>query len=338
MSSKTSPSPLQQIKQISEANTVSSALILCSDRIRLQRALEILAKNMHLFKDGKWQYTVKKIKLDNTSEQDLKKIAFGAQELSLFSAKKIYIFENTDKITAGKTEIILEILKNNSDNIFFFTGKTLNKNLKIYKHHYKNNTVVELEDFSGARFLTWTKKEIQYRQLDIKENALRLLVDLAEGSADTVVQLLDLLELYVENKLIELKDLQALFPEKVAANTYDWIDTITRKEITQAEIKMDSVLKSTTSAIPLIALLHTSYLNYFLITAMQKNGLDQTAIRKNFALQPWLFNKLWQSAGSMKSKDLKSNLSHILKADSKLKNKNLGDNIVLSELVYRLAA
>ena len=331
--------PLEQIKKINSAQSLPQAVLLLSpDQVRIKRAQQMMTDHFGLTKTGTWKDKPKRIKLKETSNDNLRKINFQANELSLFSTKQIFLIEQIENITAEKTDILLKIIEAaHEDNYFILTGSSLRSNSRLYKKLAQSKCLVSMPAFNATELQRWILRELKSRKLECDSTTAQLLSTMAMESADRAHNFIDMIELYTNDRSFTKEDLVKLFPFDSNVNEYHLIDEINAGKTAAAELRSYQILKSGKQTFPLLGLLYHSMMNYFLIAKLAANGVPQAEIRRKTGLAPWLFNKHLNVAKRTDPTIWQSKLGYFVNSDSKLKNRSLGDENILSELIVNLS-
>lgn len=337
MAKTTDPAPIIK-KILSNETAPSSILVLSEDKIRIDRVITMIAEKFDFQKDGKWTVDLNKIRIKESSESDLKQLAFKSNELSLFSQKKVILIQGIEDITAGKTDLILKILESSpTDNLIIITGTKLKANSRVYKPLKKANTIIKLDPFSSNEMFRWITKEVQDFGLKANKKDLETLTVISEDSADKAYRIIEMLDLYCEDRAITDKSISALFPTEFTAGQFKWLDLIDSKKALQAEKHALNLIKNGGVPFMMVGSLYARYSNYYTISSMLKNGRSNNEIKQHLGVTPWLLNKYISVARNQNPQELKSKLAEILRADSMLKNKSLGTDNIISGLIQRLA-
>ena len=257
----------------------------------------------------------------------------------MFSSKKVVLLGSIEKVTASQTDILLDILDAKTpDTLTILTGETLRSNSKLYKFFSAQNTILKLDAFSDNELHRWISKELQNLGFKLNSKIIDTIVLMSHSSADIAYKIIEKIDLFADDKKFALQDLLDLFPLEITSNEFSWLDLISQKKVAAAEIEMQNLLAAGKSPFALLGLIQRSYLHYFIISSMLQNGHSTGTIKSKLALRPWLLNKYLQTAKNHSPQELKSKLADILRADSLLKNRSLGDDSIFSALITKLAA
>jgi DNA polymerase III delta subunit len=190
----------------------------------------------------------------------------------------------------------------------------------------------------GVALESWIKHTCHEAGLaSIEKEAISTLMQLDGGSLDSISHALELCALNLEPGATVTSALCSnLINVPSTAKEFALIDALAEKDRVKAELIISSLLSSGVSPFPLIGLLTKAYGNYLAISTMRKRGIGDAAIQSTLSLQPWLFKKQLGIASRMSPTYLRAAQRAILRADSLLKNRSLGPDLVLSELIAKL--
>ncbi len=337
MSAKSSP--IEQIKKLlSESEPPRYIAILATDRIRRERTLTKIAEGLKLQVDQKWQFDIKRIKLTQAKEQDLKSFIFESNVRSFFSKKQIFLIEELEKVTAKQTDLLVALIEQKDTyNFYFFLGTNLLSTSRLMKQFKAQQSIIQLLDFDLANFRNWVKQEFNSRSLNADPKVIEQLTQTCELSSESALAKIDMLELFADGQKMTLTMLEELFPSELSVYEYAWLEAISSGNKLQAQKLVSKALSEGKEALYLSALLQSNYLNYYLIASLRNQGYRQDQIQAALKMSSWIFNKQYSIASQKDLKGLIKDLKALVLADSKLKNKSLGGEVIFHDLINSLS-
>ncbi len=258
--------------------------------------------------------------------------------LSLFTKEQLFVIDDIQDCNAELQKQILSILENlGASTTVVVTGTKLPSNSTFLRFFERNEAIISLPELEGVELKRWAEKELRNAGiLKTDPRALELLLRLATNQADTLFKLIEHVSLYCENGELSLDTLNQLFVERIEPSEFELVDALQSKNPAKPEILLYQIVKSGKNLFGLLALIARVYNNYLLIKLLQKRGLNSTEIRDRLGQTPWVFNKTVSGARHYSLQTLLDIQGLVLRADSKLKNKSLGPDLVLSELVGKI--
>ena len=327
----------QEIEKLLDGEPTRFYGIVGKEQIRVERVWQHLAKKLEIFSDGKWLVPVKKIKLTETNISQLKSFIAEGSELSLFSSKKVFIIEQLEKVKANQVDELIKILELNNDNYYFFLGEGLLKTSRLRKAISKSGGFIEIPALKTAELTRWVSNEFKTRGLDTTTQTIHSLIELAEDSIDQITKMIDLLELYSDTQKIELEDLEELFRKPPQTEEYEWINAISNGDKQRATSQILLKLRQGDEPFPMLGMIFNNYFNYYLINRLASLQLGQNEIRSALGANPYAFKHQYTTAKKKTSEDLRKDLKLIITTDTKFKNKSLGYDELLTNLVENLS-
>lgn len=232
------------------------------------------------------------------------------------------------------------VKKKGSHTPIIFEGEPLSANHPIISLTKQGAILVAFEPLAGAALDRWIIQECHSRGITtVADEATNLLAQAGNGSLDAIAQAIELCSLSLDpgQPLTEAVCAEII---QIPPSTKEFalLDALAARNRGAAEVMLTTLLASGISPFPLVALIQKSYSSYLAIHSLKKRGIEERAIQETLGMQQWLFKKQRDVALRMNQSFLKSALRAIITADSKLKNRSLGPELVMSELVAKLTS
>ncbi len=322
---------------LAEKCAPASLLIIAPDLLRKERLLKNLAQN---FFGGKDQAPLRRLKGGALNSRDLAFLDEESHSLSLFSANRYVVIDDIEEIKAETAKQLAHILENSpaAGLSIFLLAKELPAANVLYKFHAKIALLIKLESLKDAELSMWAAKEIESQGINsCAPEARESLLALAEGSLDKLAQYISHAALFSTDGNLDEKTVDMLFPEKVAANEYEIFDYLSQNNSSRAELQLAMLLRSGKNPFLLLSLVSRTYLSYYSIRACLDQGMSVPQVSEKLKIPPWLLHKHITAMGKRTRKRLSRDIRSILKTDSRLKNRSVGPDAVLSGLISELA-
>jgi DNA polymerase III delta subunit len=160
-----------------------------------------------------------------------------------------------------------------------------------------------------------------------------------EGSLDRISQLIEICSLTLDpSQPLTASICGSIIQVPSTSKEFALIDALTSRNRASAEALLVTLLISGVSPFPLLSLINKTFSNFLAIHSLTSRRVDEGAIQKLLGMQPWLFRKQRDIAIRLNPSFLRAAYRAIIAADSKMKNRSLGPDIVLSELVAKLTS
>lgn len=254
----------------------------------------------------------------------------------------LIIVRSCHELTSTVAKQLSQLLakKNLTHTPILFEGEPLSASHPISSLSKQGMTHIAFEPLSGTALVKWIAQECQSREITtVSDEALSLLAQVGNGLLDPIVQAIELCSLSLEpgQPLTEAVCAEIV---RIPPSTKEFalLDALAARNRGAAEVLLSTLLASGVSPFPLIALIQKAYSTYLAIHSLKKRGVNERAIQETLGMQQWLFKKQRDVALRMTRTFLQGALRAIITADSKLKNRSLGPEQVLSELMAKLTS
>ena len=310
-------------------------LVSSADRIRKQRLLEVCFT--HFFAGAK-PPEVRRIDATDLTLKSLTSLADELHAQSLFSKREIIIIQQVEELDAACAKALAQILEGPQLAVdVVLWGDALPAAHALKKLCVKRSAVFELPELKGPTLKRWCEKELKLNGVgDIGDTVVDLLLSLSGGSLDVLHALCEHCGLYADGGKLNSADLHKLFVEQIEPSEFELVDTLQSSNRARVELLLQQTIESGKSPFALIGLISRVFANYLSIAHLLKQGRTPADIRNELGLTPWILNKTLPVAKKYSVSRLAQIQRQILRADSKLKNKSLGNDLVLAQLLSEL--
>ena len=316
-------------------------LVISPDRVRRERIVHSLLKK---FCKGFHEKTHKAENLDvinceNINSTNLQSILDNINSISLFSPQRFFLINNVEALTAALNKKLLDVVQaKNPDTYLFFASAKLASNSVFFNHFKKANALLELEELKNLDLNRWTQKELKNAGINTWDEILvESIIQSTESDPDKIVELIEKLSLYTDGDKATLSDLSKLSKQAPDASEFALLDYLPNKKLAwKSELLVTQIFDAGKNSFALLGLIARTYNSYLQIAYLRERGMSLQQIRQKLNISPWIFNKQAEACKNYSSKQLQKCLKAILLADSKLKNKSLGDLGIFSELIHNL--
>ncbi|RMG43892.1 MAG: DNA polymerase III subunit delta [Candidatus Dadabacteria bacterium] len=317
-------------------------LVLCKDRIRAKRTVDYLVKGFfekHFQSADIPAEAIVKLPISRIKSEGSGILAEQLQSVSLFSQFKIVIVKNCEEATEKLSREVASLIEKplESTCVIFVAAKLPASNA-LRKLLTKQKLVITLPELKGYELKRWTKREFKLAGITKPtEQAVNAVIAIAKNSPDKISQLVEHLSLYSDSAELDSDQVYSLFIEEQDPNEFKLLDQITSGNQMAAEVELAKLLGSGKNPFILLSLIQRAFSNYLIIRARLNKSDSPAILRQKLNMNQWVFNKNLQAAKKYSLHRLDRSLGAVLKADSKLKNRSLGADLILSELLEGLS-
>jgi DNA polymerase III delta subunit len=327
------------IKDLLSKESPPSLLVLSSpDRVRLERIFSSFTSRF--FPDTQ---AVRFEGGELTAKLVTQNLNDSLSSLSLFSSKILVIISNAELIKSDVAEKLEAVIKQHFKRAFsdcslviYGSGKLSTKITKVASSY---DLFFEFEAISGEELERWIQKESNRLGIAPKDNqALHSLISASQENLDNALKMLSQIALYLEDtkKSFSKEDIKALFPEVGSADEFQIISALSRGSSEACQKKLDEALTLGHNPFLLLNLLFRTITQSIRLKELLEAGIDRSRLATISKTPPWLINKQLPLVDKYTRLNLTRSLDALIRADSLLKNKNLGAQAVLAQALHTL--
>jgi DNA polymerase-3 subunit delta len=307
--------------------------VAAPDRIRRQRIAEFL--EAVAFPDSS-KKEVRRVQASEIDGPKITRFLDDLNSLSLFSSFRFVLVEGADTLSAAGTQVLTQFFKEARPGICCICmgakAPATNALVKLCK---QLDTAICFEALEGSELSTWIAKELKTHGITEFEDGLpEAMAHLAEYDADRVIQYIKQVALFVASGRASLADVRCLFRDTLDAREFDFIDALFDRKLLKAEILNSMLVKAGKNQFALLTLLQRQFCTLIGVATLQQAGKTAEEIASELKLQPWLAKKHMQTVRNTPLKRLQRGLRAFIRAESLLKNRSLGTEMVVSSAIH----
>lgn len=323
---------------IHSLKTKAYSIILAKDNLRKERCMQNLLKelNAEIQSSDPLASTTPKI-LTEFKKNDLQ---FALQSPQLFSPGNIIILKINTELKANELKELGECLKSIPFKTWLLVTLTdLRKNSSLYKQASQDQCLIEYEELKGIPLQTWIKSECKSQDLNkFPESLPVVLEDVNNADLDQIHKQISFLATYADNSTLSQAEFNQLVPQALDTSEYALLDALKNRDQAKSEQLLQEILLMGQNPFLVLALLIKNYKQYYQIRILSEQGVPASEQQKQLGLPPWLYSKLYPNVKNFNRQKITNSLKHLMWADSRLKDRSLGADSVLSELCSRLCS
>ena len=278
-----------------------------------------------------------KIRSDELNLKKIESLSINIYEISILCPVKIFVIEDINEAKTDIQKNLLELLKNVPEYVIvILTSKNINKTNAIYKHYAKNDLIID-NTVTENDIKKWVESEIIRIGLkNYPQNLALLIMQSADNNIDSICEIINYLEIYIKDEKITLQEFEKLFPSKNTVSDFKILDSIYTANYLEYMTLLKDILKNKNEFL-IISIFIKTFSKLLEIKSLIEKQKSINEIANNLNMQDWLVKKNANIVSNYSKSELKEHQNYILKAEAKLKDKNLGVLSVFEDLFFKLS-
>lgn len=311
---------------------LSYCCVIVSDYVRQTRFQEYIKATLEK------EFKLKNPNIETIEFTNKSDLLYKLQSQDLFSEHKIVFLNFKKELNSTEAESLLEVTKIIPlKTTLIINIPKLKKNLKFYKKVLKDNCIVEFTKLEDKSLYDWIYKECKRQEINKYPKEIASILELLfDSDLDQISKAIYLLATYSDNNEITLKNLKDFFPEALSPNEFHLMDAIIASNPGRVEQILSELFAVGKNPFLILALLNSNYQRLLNLKVMLTKNESKATILKTLNLKDWLLNKLLIQIKNLSIIDLQKAVSNLLWADSRLKDKSLGGELIISDLCGKL--
>lgn len=292
---------------------------------------------------NKYEYTIIKYDMETTS---LSTVLSDAITVPFLEELKIIILKNpkflTKSATSTKDEIkaMLKYLKNPCDSTLLIidaTNTVINQSNEIYKMLKNVARIIDYPDPEEIELKGWIVRSFDANGIDIKDDALTLLLEYIGDDQARLSQEIDKLSSYVgKGGTIRKEDIKLLVPKNINNEIYLLIKAIINHDLALTNQIYDNLITHTKDSLTIFSLISNKFKELLSTYRLLKYGYSQSDIAKFYNVSTGKAYYIVQEARAFKLSDLEFYIDKLAELDYQIKSGKLDKTIGLELLILKL--
>lgn len=292
---------------------------------------------------NKYEYTIIKYDMETTS---LSTALSDAITVPFLEELKIIILKNpkflTKSATSTKDEIkaMLKYLKNPCDSTLLIidaTNTVINQSNEIYKMLKNVARIIDYPDPEEIELKGWIVRSFDANGIDIKDDALTLLLEYIGDDQARLSQEIDKLSSYVgKGGTIRKEDIKLLVPKNINNEIYLLIKAIINHDLALTNQIYDNLITHTKDSLTIFSLISNKFKELLSTYRLLKYGYSQSDIAKFYNVSTGKAYYIVQEARAFKLSDLEFYIDKLAELDYQIKSGKLDKTIGLELLLLKL--
>ena len=292
---------------------------------------------------NKYEYTIIKYDMETTS---LSTVLSDAITVPFLEELKIIILKNpkflTKSATSTKDEIkaMLKYLKSPCDSTLLIidaTNTVINQSNEIYKMLKNVARIIDYPDPEEIELKGWIVRSFDANGIDIKDDALTLLLEYIGDDQARLSQEINKLSSYVgKGGTIRKEDIKLLVPKNINNEIYLLIKAIINHDLALTNQIYDNLITHTKDSLTIFSLISNKFKELLSTYRLLKYGYSQSDIAKFYNVSTGKAYYIVQEARAFKLSDLEFYIDKLAELDYQIKSGKLDKTIGLELLLLKL--
>ena len=278
-------------------------------------------------------------------ETDAAEIRARAEELPVFATRRLVLLRAADRLKAVEGEALLPYLKAPSDSTtLVFVAPKLDGRLKFTQALRERAVLIDCSSPPEQQLGDWIRREAGVLGVDLSEDAVALLTELAvslketaSGALSLVRRELEKLAAYVpEGAVVRSEDVSAVRGIEPGASVFDLPHAIGARDCGQALRILDRNLEAGEAPLRILGSLAWQYRRIWKTKDLLRQGGQVSEVARALRMPPF---KVREFVGRFSERHLRTAFQLFMETDAKLKGGSGGRPVrVMESLLLALCA
>lgn len=292
---------------------------------------------------NKYEYTIIKYDMETTSLSTVLSDAITVpflEELKIIILKKPKFLTKSATSTKDEIKAMLKYLKNPCDSTLLIidaTNTVINQSNEIYKMLKNVARIIDYPDPEEIELKGWIVRSFDANGIDIKDDALTLLLEYIGDDQARLSQEIDKLSSYVgKGGTIRKEDIKLLVPKNINNEIYLLIKAIINHDLALTNQIYDNLITHTKDSLTIFSLISNKFKELLSTYRLLKYGYSQSDIAKFYNVSTGKAYYIVQEARAFKLSDLEFYIDKLAELDYQIKSGKLDKTIGLELLLLKL--
>lgn len=292
---------------------------------------------------NKLKTTIIKYDMENTT---ISTVLEDAITISLFEDLKIIILKKpifltkSSDIPKDDIKAFIKYLKKPVDTTIIMIDATncnIHQANEIYKMLKNVAKIIDYPDPEEIELKGWIVRSFDSQNIDIKDDALNLLLEYIGDDQPRLAQEIEKLTSYIgKNGIIRTSDIKLLVPKNVNNEVYNLIKAIIEQDLTKVHLIYDNLINHTKDSMTIISLVSNKFKELLSTYRLLKFGYSQSDIAKFYNVSTGKAYYLVQEAKSFRLQDLEYYVDKLAELDFQIKSGKIDKTIGLELFLLKL--
>lgn len=213
----------------------------------------------------------------------------------------------------------------------------LDERKKITKELKRKAVTIEAKKLNEKELKIWIRERAAASLVQIDENAIDLLLELAGTNLMMLTNEIDKMALYVEEaKRIDAATVEKLVAKSLEQNVFTLVDKVLQKNVEAAIGLFHELLRQNEEPIKILGVMASQVRLMYQVKEMAKLGYSQQKIAGALRIHPYRVKLALEKTGRFNEKELLSLMNEMAEADYKMKTGQVDKALALELLILRI--
>lgn len=305
--------------------------IFGDDDFRCQEKLAEIIKRL-----GVEQKNVVAFDCENNFEQG--RLANELSSTGLFAQQKILVIKNLLATKGLDGEAIINRLQKKSPavSVVLLEKNNVDKRTKLYKFLFRSSYFVELQKLSGVAWEKFARELITKNNINVENEAQRLLITRTQGNGWQLQNVLEQLRLYCLGRKVTSEDIDLFLLRKETGDSFALLDAL-KAGNDKAMVKHIVGLRTQIEPIMVLGAIAYQYRSLVYIKALLEKKAPYSTIAKRARVMPFVVGKLVPLVKDLSWAWLKKTYQLVAQTDIDVKTGAITSEAGVELLVYNLS-
>ncbi|RFU65773.1 DNA polymerase III subunit delta [Peribacillus glennii] len=213
----------------------------------------------------------------------------------------------------------------------------LDERKKITKELKRKAVTVEAKKLGEHELKIWIRERAAASTVQIDENAIDLLLDLAGTNLMILTNEIDKMALYVdEEKRIDAATVEKLVAKSLEQNVFTLVDKVLQKNVEEAVGIFHELLRQNEEPIKILGVMASQVRLMYQVKEMAKQGYSQQKIAGALRIHPYRVKLALEKTGKFHEAELLRIINELADADYKIKTGQADKALTLELLLLKI--
>jgi DNA polymerase III subunit delta len=274
------------------------------------------------------------------------RILGAARTLPMMAERRLVVVRDVGAVAAAELASLVPYLEDpNPSTVLVFTAAKVDRRVKFYALAKKLGYLEELE--APRNLGAWVRDEVARRELAVRPDAQRRLVEVVGKDLARLSLALDQLALYAGDRPATADDVDDLIAETRERTVFELTDAIGAGDARRTQVALAALFDQRQSAIGVLVMLGRHMRQLGLYHAGLAERLPKGELARVIGVPPFVVDKLGDQARRYQPEAVQRAIGRISEADRALKGqapgmktlgRHLGERVVLDRVVGDILA
>lgn len=262
------------------------------------------------------------------------------EDIKIIILKNPIFLTKVSETSKNDVKAFIKYLKNPNDTTILMidaTNLVIHQANEIYKMLKNVARIIDYPDPEEIEIKGWIVRSFDASGIDIKDEALNLLLEYIGDDQPRLAGEIDKLTSYVgKNGTIRPSDIRLLVPKNVNNEIYQLIKAIIGQDLNQVHSIYDNLITHTKDSMTIISLISNKFKELLSTYRLLKFGYSQSDIAKFYSVSTGKAYYIVQEAKAFKISDLEYYVDKLAELDFQIKSGKIDKTVGLELFLLKL--